>query len=121
MNANDQIRQMTLDGMGPSEIARALSAAGIRNTRGTVYSVQRVHQVVHQTLPDRETVRAFGRCRRGFVQSLAALQKAAQTDARSRSGSRRFPSGSQGRRGRAGRRRTRPCRRLTRTTSNALR
>ena len=81
MNANDQIRQMTLDGMGPSEITRALNDAGVRNSRGTVYSVQRVHQVVHQTLPDRETVRQLGRCRRGFVQSLEALREAAQTDA----------------------------------------
>ena len=81
MTANEQIRQMTLDGLGPSEITRRLNDAGVLNSRGTSYSVQRVHQVVHQTLPDRETVRQLGRCRRGFVQSLEALKEAAQTDA----------------------------------------
>ena len=100
MNANDQIRQMTLDGMGPSEITRALNDAGVRNSRGTVYSVQRVHQVVHQTLPDRETVRQLGRCRRGFVLSLEALKRSGPDRRRSRSGSCRLPEGTQARRGR---------------------
>ena len=81
MTANDQIRRMTIEGMGPSEITRALNDAGIRNSRGTIYSVQRVHQVVLEQFDDRETVREFGRCRRGFVQSLEALKEAAQTDA----------------------------------------
>ena len=81
MNTKEEIRRMTLRGLGPSAITKRLNAAGLTNTQGREWSVQRVQQIVTRHFPDRGSVREFSRCRRGFVLSLEALKEAAQTDA----------------------------------------
>ena len=78
--AHSIVRQMTQDGEGPTAIARVLNARGLRNSRGTAWSVQRVHQLMESLAPGPAAVAEMERCRRGVDRAVTRLYRTAAHD-----------------------------------------